>query len=69
MSAAKHKKIYNFHQEWEEQFFVIVHHGKCVPSLCIGLCFTTVHNVFQWEVPVDSELRKKKLSNLKSKLE
>jgi hypothetical protein len=28
MSAAKHEKTYHFHNEWEEQFFVIMHKDK-----------------------------------------
>jgi hypothetical protein len=34
MSAAKHKKTYHFHNEWEEHFFVIMHKDKCICLLC-----------------------------------
>jgi hypothetical protein len=71
MSAAKHEKTYNFHNEWEEQFFVIVHKDKCICLLCnanlaipkkvnIERHFTTVHEGFESEMPVGNELRKKK---------
>lgn len=80
MSAPKHKKTYHFHGEWEEQFFVVMHKDKCICLICnmnlaipkkgnIERHFTTVHRGFQSEAPVGSELRKKKLSSLKSKLQ
>lgn len=80
MSAPKHKKTYHFHGEWEEQFFVVMHKDKCICLICnmnlaipkkgnIERYFTTVQRGFQSEAPVGSELRKKKLSSLKSKLQ
>jgi hypothetical protein len=57
-----------------------MHKDKCICLLCnanlaipkkgnIERHFTTVHKGFESEVAVGSELRKKKLSNLKSKLQ
>lgn len=75
---SKKPKTYNFHTEWEEEFFVITFKDKCVCLICnismsipkkgnIHRHSTTTHKNF-CDAPLGSEIRKKKLNDLKSRL-
>jgi hypothetical protein len=76
---AKRQRNYTFNSEWEYQYCFIEYKGKSVCLLCNGSVsiakkcnverhFFTNHNNFNSEYPVNSELRRHKVMDLKSKL-
>ena len=76
---ARRQRNYNFNSEWEDQYCFIENKGKPVCLLCnasvsvpkrsnVERHFLTNHKNFNSEFPVNSELRKHKVKDLKSKL-
>jgi len=75
----KRQKTYHFHKEWEEDYFFVMFNSRCVCLICcasISLVkkgnlerhFITMHNKYTKDFLVQSELRQKKLEELKSQL-
>ena len=75
----KKSKTYHFHQEWEEDFLFTMSHSKCVCLICrssialpkkgnVERHFRMVHRTFDTDFPPSSELRKRKVRELKSQL-
>ena len=75
---SKKPKIHHFHLEWEEDFFSQCH-SKCVCLICqstiaipkkgnVERHFRTVHRNHDTDFPPKSELRKRKVKELKSQL-
>uniref|UniRef100_A0AAV2MK93 Uncharacterized protein n=1 Tax=Knipowitschia caucasica TaxID=637954 RepID=A0AAV2MK93_KNICA len=80
MSAAKKRKSYNFHQEWETEFCFTNVNDKCVCLICgasvsvgkrsnVERHFTTIHGNFSRDFPMGTNLRKEKIKELKSALQ
>ena len=76
---SKKPKTYHYHTEWEEDFFFIMSFSKCVCLICqctialpkkgnVERHFRTAHKNYDTEFPPKSELRRKKLKELKSQL-
>ncbi|CAI5694542.1 unnamed protein product [Oreochromis niloticus] len=76
---SKKTKTYHFHMEWEEDFFFTMSFSKCVCLICqatiaipkkgnVERHFRTVHGKYDTTFPPKSELRKKKVKELKSQL-
>lgn len=70
---------YNFHEEWEEEYFFIHFNNKCICLICgstvavgkkcnIERHFTTNHKKYDIEYPPTSNLRKCKLKEMKTAL-
>lgn len=63
MSASKHKIKYHFHQEYEEEFIVIMYNEKCInanlsiPKKHLEPHFLTVYKGFDLEISVGNGLR------------
>ncbi|XP_061450843.1 general transcription factor II-I repeat domain-containing protein 2-like isoform X2 [Rhineura floridana] len=77
--TVKRQRTYLFNKEWEERYCFVDLNGKCVCLLCSStVAVSKKHNVqrhyernhgsFAKDYPLDSELRKKKVSEMKSKL-
>jgi hypothetical protein len=75
----KRQKTYHFNVEWEEQFCFIYYKEKSVCLLCnssvaiakkcnVERHFITTHKNFNTKFPMNSEIRKKKISELKLNL-
>ena len=75
----KRQKTYHFHKEWEEDYFFVMFNSRCMCLIChasISLPkkgnferhFVTMHSKYRKDFPAQSELRKKKLEELKSQL-
>lgn len=75
----KKSKTYHFHQEWEEDFLFTMSHSKCVCLICqssialpkkgnVERHFRMVHRTFDTDFPPSTELRKRKVRELKSQL-
>ena len=73
------QKTYHFHKEWEEDYFCVISNSKCVCLICQAIIslpkkgnlerhFTTMHKRYENDFPAQSELRKKKLKELKLQL-
>lgn len=78
-SSSKKTKTYHFHTEWEVDFFFTMSFSKCVCLICRATVaipkkgnlerhFWTVHRKYDTDFPLKSDLRKKKLKELKSQL-
>lgn len=78
-SVSKKRKVYQFHPEWEHEFFVTQRNGTCVCLLCqatiafvkktnIERHFRTVHPKVNTEFPLHNELRKEKIKKLITQL-
>lgn len=78
-SVLKKRKVYNFHSEWEHEFFVAERNGTCICLLCqatiafvkktnIERHFKTMHPCVNAEFPLSSEMRKEKIKKLKNQL-
>ena len=76
---SKKPKTYHYHTEWKEDFFFIMSFSKCVCLICqctialpkkgnVERYFRTAHKNYDTEFPPKSELRRKKLKELKSQL-
>ena len=76
---SKKPKTYHYHTEWKEDFFFIMSFSKCVCLICqctialpkegnVERHFRTAHKNCDTEFPPKSELRRKKLKELKSQL-
>lgn len=79
MSAAKKKKTYFFNDDWEEEFLFIMIKDKCMCLICrtsIALAkrgnlerhYKTMHTKYEIDFPLKSELRKRKVQDLKNDL-
>uniref|UniRef100_A0A8D0B0Q1 SCAN box domain-containing protein n=1 Tax=Salvator merianae TaxID=96440 RepID=A0A8D0B0Q1_SALMN len=77
--TVKRQRTYLFNKEWEERYCFVDLNGKCLCLLCSStVAVSKKHNVqrhyernhssFAKDYPLDSELRKKKISDMKSKL-
>lgn len=78
-SSSKKPKTYNFHAEWETDYFFTQVKDKCVCLLCnvsvsvgkkgnVERHFKTVHSGIERDYPLNSTLRKEKVMQLKSQL-
>ncbi|KAL7376443.1 hypothetical protein ABVT39_008228 [Epinephelus coioides] len=76
---SKKPKTYHYHTEWEEDFFYTMSFSKCVCLICqstialpkkrnVERHFRTVHKNYDTEFPPKSELRRRKVKELKSQL-
>ncbi|KAK7939582.1 hypothetical protein WMY93_002908 [Mugilogobius chulae] len=76
---SKKAKTYHFHVEWEEDFFFTQSFSKCICLICkvsiaipkkgnVERHFRTVHKKYDSDYPPKSEIRKKKISELKTQL-
>jgi len=76
---SKKPKTYHFHTEWEEDFFFTMSYSKCVCLICqcaiaipkkgnVERHFRTVHKNYDIDFPPKSELRRRKVKELKSQL-
>ena len=76
---SKKAKTYHFHTEWEVDFFFTMSFSKCVCLICrstiavpkkgnVERHFRTVHRRYDTDFPPKSELRKRKVNELKSQL-
>ncbi|XP_053221557.1 zinc finger BED domain-containing protein 5-like isoform X1 [Podarcis raffonei] len=77
--TVKRQRTYFFNKEWEERYCFVDLNGKCVCLVCSStVAVSKKHNVqrhyernhssFAKDYPLDSELRKKKVHEMKSKL-
>lgn len=75
----KKAKTYHFHQEWEDDFLFMMSYSKCVCLISrsssalpkkgnVERHFRMVHRTFDTDFPPSSELRKRKVRELKSQL-
>lgn len=80
MIDPKRQKTYHFHKEWEEDYFFVMSNSKCVCLICQATIslpkkgnlerhFTTMHKRYEKDFPSKSELRKRKLKELKLQLD
>ena len=76
---SKRQRTYNFNTDWEESYCFVNLKNKCVCLLCgssiavpkkhnVERHFQTNHGTFNVNYPLKSEVRKKKICNLKSSL-
>lgn len=76
---SKRQRTYNFNTDWEESYCFVNLKNKCVCLLCgssiavpkkhnVERHFQTNHGTFNVNYPLKSEVRKKKMCNLKSSL-
>lgn len=76
---SKKPKTYHFHTEWEVDFFFTMSFSKCVCLICQSVIaipkkgnverhFRTVHKNYDTDFPPKSELRRRKVKELKSQL-
>lgn len=79
MAEAKRSKTYNFHNEWEEDYFFVYSNAKSICLICnasvaipkkgnLERHFKTVHKNYDTDFPVKTALRTRKLQELKSQL-
>lgn len=79
MQALKKAKTYHFHNEWEEDYFFTMNNSKCVCLIChvspaltkkgnLERHFKSCHKNYETNFPPKSELRKRKVHELKSQL-
>ena len=72
-------KTYHYHNEWENDYFFIMVKNKCCCLICntsialpnkgsVERHFKTVHNKYEIDYPLSSELRKVKITELKATL-
>lgn len=77
--STKRPKTYHFHSEWENDFFFTSVNSKAVCLICqasittakkgnVERHFKTIHKTYDTEFPPKSELRKKRVKELKSQL-
>uniref|UniRef100_A0A1A8V9L8 SPIN-DOC-like zinc-finger domain-containing protein n=2 Tax=Nothobranchius TaxID=28779 RepID=A0A1A8V9L8_NOTFU len=77
--AEKRKKTYNFHSDWEEEFFFTLVREKCVCLICgmtvatakrhnVERHFSTCHKSYNASYPPSSALRTEKARELKAAL-
>lgn len=75
MSARKKSKTYHFNNDWEEEFFFCMVKDKCICVICrasvaipkrgnLERHHKTVHKNYEKDFPPQSELRKRKVSDL-----
>ena len=78
-SSAKKSKTYHFHSEWEEDYFFTMNTSKCVCLIChvslalakkgnLEMHFQSFHKKDDSDFPPKSELRKRKIRQLKAQL-
>ncbi|XP_051259245.1 general transcription factor II-I repeat domain-containing protein 2-like [Dicentrarchus labrax] len=76
---SKKPKTYHFHTEWEEDFSFTMSYSKCVCLICkstiaipkkgnVERHFRTIHKSYNTDFPPKSELRRRKVKELKSQL-
>lgn len=76
---SKKPKTYHFHAEWEDNFFFTMSYSKCVCLICQSIVaipkkgnverhFRSVHKNYDTDCSLKSELRKRKVGELKSQL-
>ncbi|CAL9684523.1 unnamed protein product [Knipowitschia caucasica] len=76
---SKKSKTYHFHSQWEEDYFFMMTFSKCVCLICqstiaipkkgnVERHFRTMHRKYDTDFPPKSELRKRKVKELKSQL-
>ena len=77
--STKKTKTYHFHHEWEEDYFFTMNKLKCVCLICytsLALAkngnlerhFNSCHKKYDTDYPPKSELRKRKVNELKKQL-
>nr|XP_022908263.1 general transcription factor II-I repeat domain-containing protein 2A-like [Onthophagus taurus] len=75
----KKQKTYHFHNEWKELYFFTMYRDNCLCLICratVALAkkgnlerhFSSLHKNYENEYPVNSELRKRKVKELKGQL-
>lgn len=75
--STKKTKTYHFHNEWEEDYFFTMNQLKCVCLICyaspalskkgnLERHFKSCHKKYDTDFPPKSELRKRKVHELKS---
>lgn len=76
MSATKKKKPYDYHDEWEHNYFFTKIKEKCCCLKCnsavaiakkgnVERHFRTMHSKYETEYPRNSDMRKAKIKDLK----
>ncbi|XP_023225070.1 zinc finger BED domain-containing protein 5-like [Centruroides sculpturatus] len=77
--SSKRQQTYNFNTEWEDLYCFVNLKDKCICLLCgnsvavpkkhnVECHFLTIHATFNINYPLKSEIRKKKIDQLKSNL-
>ncbi|XP_023232148.1 zinc finger BED domain-containing protein 5-like [Centruroides sculpturatus] len=77
--SSKRQRTYNFNNEWEDLYCFVNLKDKCICLLCgnsvavpkkhnVERHFLTIHASFNTNYPLKSEIRKKKIDQLKSNL-
>lgn len=78
-TSKKKMKTYHFNEDWEHDYFVTMVNEKCCCLICLTSLaipkkgnierhFLSLHNKFQTDYPPKSELRKRKVKDLKTQL-
>ncbi|KAK9721124.1 hypothetical protein QE152_g21709 [Popillia japonica] len=78
-SKPKKSKTYRFNEEWEIDYFFTMVNDKCCCLICLSSIaiakkgnlerhFLALHNKYQTDYPPNSELRKRKIRDLKTQL-
>lgn len=78
-SKPKKSKTYHFNEEWEINYFFTMVNDKCCCLICLSSIaiakkgnlerhFLSLHNKYQTDYPPNSELRKRKVRDLKTQL-
>lgn len=76
---SKKPRKYYFNTEWEEQFCFVEYNGKCICLLCNASVavpkksnterhFQTMHSSFNSSFPLNTDIRKKRIAELKTVL-
>ncbi len=79
MADAKRPKTYSFHPEWEEDYFFVYSNSKPICLICkasmaipkkgnLERHFKTVHKKYERDFPAKTELRSRKVRELKTQL-
>lgn len=75
----KKPKTYHFHNEWEALYFFTMYQDKCLCLICrvtvaypkkgnLERHFSSLHENYENDYPINTELRKQKLKELKNQL-
>ncbi|KAK9680141.1 Spin-doc zinc-finger [Popillia japonica] len=78
-SKPKKSKTYRFNEEWEIDYLFTMVNDKCCCLICLSSIaiakkgnlerhFLALHNKYQTDYPSNSELRKRKIRDLKTQL-
>ena len=77
--SAKKSKTYHFHSEWKDDYFFTMNNSKCVCLIChvspaltkkghLERHYKSFHKKYDSDFPPKSELRKRKIRELKAQL-